>query len=96
MTQALVAMYRKGALTAHHLAVQCLQMIDPDNPTLILDVLPREIHAEMLEFARHYRPDDMVTNDGLIPTENQVEAARTWIENNCALTESNIMPNESD
>jgi hypothetical protein len=31
----LVAMYEKGAITADHLVVECLHMLDPENPAVI-------------------------------------------------------------
>ena len=40
MIETLVAMYEKGAITADHLVVQCLHMIDPNDPGLVLAGLP--------------------------------------------------------
>lgn len=34
----------------------------------------------MIEFARQYRPDGMVTTYGVVPAVDQVEAAKRWIE----------------
>ena len=76
----LIALYQKGAMTADHLVVQCLHRIDPANPTLVLDALPPEILARILEFAHRYRPGGMLTNYGVLPTGDQVEAAKRWIE----------------
>jgi hypothetical protein len=73
-------MYHKGAITADHLVVQCLRMIDPANPALVLDALPHEILMRVLDFARQYRPNGMVTNYGVLPAVDQVEAAKKWIE----------------
>ena len=80
MISSLVAMYRKGALTAQHLAVESMRMIDPAKPYLVLDALPTEIHARMLGFSRQYVAGRMVTNYGDLPNADQVEAARAWIE----------------
>lgn len=80
MMNSLVEMYRKGAITADHLLVECLQMIDPADPAQVLGSLPEEVLVPMLEFARRYRPDVMVTNYGVLPGTDQVEAARRWIE----------------
>jgi hypothetical protein len=80
MVEALVATYEKGAITAHHLVVQCLHMIDPADPALILDALPDKILSRMLEFTRKYQSGRMVSSDGLLPADDQVEAARKWIE----------------
>jgi hypothetical protein len=80
MTTSLVAAYQKGAITADHLVVQCLHMIDPESPGLVLDPLPHELADRMLEFTRQFRAGRMVTNYGTLPTADQVEAARRWIE----------------
>jgi hypothetical protein len=82
MTASLVAAYRKGAITADHLVVQCLQMVDPKAPGLVLDPLPRELLVRALEFTRLYRSGRMVTNYGVLPAADQVEAAGRWIEEN--------------
>jgi|GEM_PF-4607778 len=76
----LVAMYQKGAITADHLVVECLHMLDPENPVPVLDALPDEILNRMLDYTRRYRPDRTVTNYGVLPTPDQVDAARRWIE----------------
>jgi len=80
MIDALVAMYRKGALTADHLTAQCLHMVDPDHPGLILNALPHEVLTRMLEFTRQYTPNGMVTNYGPLPATDQVAAAKRWLE----------------
>ncbi len=80
MTASLLAMYRKGAITADHLVVECLNMIDPADPASVLHDLPDEILARMIEFAREYRRVGMVTNYGIPPAADQVEAAKRWIE----------------
>lgn len=82
MTTSLVAAYRKGAITADHLVVRCLQLIDPEDPGPILDPLPPDLAHRLLEFARQYRTGRMVTNYGNLPTPDQVEAAKRWIEGN--------------
>jgi hypothetical protein len=82
MMTSLVAMYQKGAITADHLAVECLHMIDPKTPAPVLDALPREIIARMIEFIHQYTPGGMITNYGILPTSDQVQAAKKWIEEN--------------
>jgi hypothetical protein len=74
-------MYEKGAITADHLVVQCLHMVDPLDPALVLSALPHELLMRILDFALQYRPDGMVTNYGILPAFDQVEAAKNWIEN---------------
>lgn len=78
----LVALYEKGAITADHLVAECLHMIDPANPALVLGVLPREILIRMLRYANEYQPGRMRTNYGLPPAVDQVSAAKRWIEVN--------------
>ena len=80
MISSLVSMYEKGAITCDHLIAQCLQMIDPDDPGLVLSDLPNAILDRMLVYARVYQPGRMVSNYGNMPTPDQVEAARNWIE----------------
>jgi len=36
-------MYEKGAITSDHLVAQCIHMIDPDDPGLVLSDLPNPI-----------------------------------------------------
>lgn len=76
----LVQMYKRGAITAHHLIVECLQMIDPASPDPILSALPPEVFGQLVQFVAQYRADQMVTNYGGIPTEDQVMAAADWIQ----------------
>ena len=79
MIDTLVAMYKKGAITADHLVVQCLQMIDPKDPGLVLDSLPPGILSRMMHYACDYQPTRMLTNYGPAPAIDQVEAAKDWI-----------------
>jgi hypothetical protein len=80
MMAALVAMYQKGAITADHLAAECLHRVDPDNPALVLDSLPDEILERVLEYAGKSRQGQMVSNYGIVPAIDQINAAKTWIE----------------
>lgn len=79
MIHELVQRYESGAMTAHHLAVQCLHMVDPDNPELVLVQLPDDILVAIEKFADEYNPRDMSTNFGVIPAPDQVGAAMKWI-----------------
>lgn len=79
MIPELVKMYETGAITAHHLAVQCLHMLDPAVPELVLSQLPDDILAAIENFADGYDPKDMKTNYGVIPAQDQVNAAAKWI-----------------
>ena len=75
-----IAAYEKGAITGNHLVVQCLHLLDPADPSVVLERLPPEIIQKVLAFVREYRPNGMVTNYGVLPTVDQVEAAKKWIE----------------
>ena len=77
---ALVNQYRRGAITADHLVVQCLNMIDTEHPELVLAGLPPEILDRMSSFVLRYLPGRMVTNYGPLPAADQVAAARHWLE----------------
>jgi hypothetical protein len=92
----LVAMYQKGAITADHLVAECLHRLDPGDPGPVLDPLPDEILDRMLDFAVRYRPDRTVTNYGLLPTPDQVDAARRWIEDRQDPTRQTRVPEPSD
>jgi hypothetical protein len=94
MMSSLVTMYRKGAITADHLIVECLHMIDPKNPAPVLGALPDEILVRMLDFTRGYRPNGMVTNYGILPAMDQAQAARRWIESTRNPVGSRSAPNE--
>jgi hypothetical protein len=82
MMAKLVGMYRKGAITADHLVVESLHMVDPANPSLVLSALPPDILHRVLEFTHQYDHHRMVTNYGALPAADQVAAARGWIESN--------------
>jgi hypothetical protein len=80
MIRELVKRYETGAMTAHHLAVQCLHMVDPEEPDLVLAQLPDDILAAIDKFAVEYDPRGMNTNFGVIPAQDQVTAAMKWID----------------
>jgi hypothetical protein len=79
MMDNLVDMYKQGAITPDHLAVESLHMVDPKHPELVLDVLPQEILVYVLQYAAQYDQNVMVSNYGLLPAADQVVAAREWI-----------------
>ena len=47
MITSLVSMYEKGAITSDHLVAQCMHMIDPDDPGLVLSDLPNSIPTRL-------------------------------------------------
>jgi hypothetical protein len=76
----LIEMYRDGAITGYQVTIDCLHMLDPDQPDLVLSHLPEEILEEMLDYAHRYDPSCMRSNAGLPPAVDQVTAAQRWIE----------------
>lgn len=96
MRDALVAAYRKGAITADHLVVKCLSMIDPQSPGPTLEPLPEEFIARMREYAHRYRSGTVMTNYGTPPSAEQVEAAMRWSEEERARSETAGPPADAD
>ncbi len=82
MISEFVEMYESGKITAHHLAIECLRMIDPQNPELVLHPLPADVMDSVRQYIREYEPGRMRTNYGLQPTTDQIEAAAKWIAAN--------------
>jgi hypothetical protein len=80
MVNELLQMYREGAITGYQVMIDCLRMIDPNHPDLVLGHLPEEILHEMLDFARRYDPACMRSNGRFPPAADQVRAAQHWIE----------------
>jgi hypothetical protein len=80
MIIALVSMYEKGAITADHLAAQCIQMVDPEAPGSVLSDLPNPILARIQAYVRRYQQGEMFSTYGPPPTSDQVAAAEAWIE----------------
>lgn len=80
MVDELIEMYQDGAITGYQVVIDCLHMLDPDQPDLVLSHLPEEILAEMLDYAYRYDPSCMRSNEGLPPALDQVRAAQRWIE----------------
>ena len=80
MVHELIEMYRDGAITGYQVMMDCLHMLDPDHPDLVLSHLPEEILEEMLDYARRYDPSRMRSIAGLPPAVDQVRAAQRWIE----------------
>ena len=96
MITSLVSMYEKGAITADHLAAQCIHMIDPEDPGLVLSDLPNPILDRMLAYAQRYQPDRMVSTYGILPAADQVEAARSWIGDLQTIREGGQTSSEAD
>ena len=80
MVDELIETYRDGAITGYQVMMNCLRMLDPNHPDLVLSRLPEEILEEMLDYARRYDPSCMRSIAGPPPAVDQVRAVRGWIE----------------
>jgi hypothetical protein len=79
MVEGLIEMYESGSITGYQVMMDCLQMLDPGNPDLVLSDLPEEILDEMLEYARRYDPSRSHSASLIPPAEDQVRATERWI-----------------
>ncbi len=75
----LIEMYESGSITGYQVMMDCLQMLDPDSPDLVLSELPEEILDEMLAYARRYDPSRPHSATLVPPAEDQVRTAERWI-----------------
>jgi hypothetical protein len=76
----LVAMYEKGAITADHMIVACLERLDPTDPASMLSQLSPEMLDRMLRYANFFQHGTMISNYGAPPSMDRVAAAKKWIE----------------
>jgi hypothetical protein len=79
MIDRLIEMYENFASTGYQDMMDCLKMLDPANPDLVLYELPEEILDEMLAYARRYDPRRPRSETFPPPTEDQVRTAERWI-----------------
>ena len=78
----LVGLYESGAITGHELVVDSICLIDSDEASETLGILPPDTHAEFGEFVDTYRPGQMRSlHRGPIPEPDQVRVARRWLAN---------------
>jgi hypothetical protein len=82
MVDQLLEMYREGAITGYQVVIDCLHMLDPNHPELVLAHLPDEILDEMMAYTRRYDPARMRSMTGAPPVADQVNAAQAWIDEN--------------
>jgi hypothetical protein len=75
----LVEMYERGSVTGYQVMIDCLHMLDPKDPDLVLSGLPDEVLDEMLAYARRYDPRRPHSPTLIPPAEDQVRAAECWI-----------------
>ena len=77
----LVAKYELGAVSTHEFVVDCLNLVDPGEPSATLDYLPLDTLPELRKFLDSYRPGQMLSSQGgPIPTPDQVRAAKQWLD----------------
>ena len=74
----LVEMYQQGAITAYQAMIDCLHMVDPKDPNLVLNDLSPRIRDEMLKYVLRY--DSTRRSLGRDFGIDQVAAAKTWLE----------------
>ena len=79
MVRKLIEMYESGSITGYQLMMDCLQMLDPDNPELVLSELPGEVLDEMLAYTQRYDPRRPHSAKFIPPAEYQVRTAERWI-----------------
>ena len=79
MLKRLIEMYENGSITGYQMIMDCLQKLDPVNPDLVLSDLPEEILDEILAYARRYDPRRPHSSSFMLPTEDRVKAAESWI-----------------
>ena len=81
----LVSRYEAGAIADHEFAAESLNLLDPRDPSAVLQGLPPEIVPRLREFIDEYRPGQMLSSrGGAIPSPDQVEAARGWLDRTSA------------
>ena len=80
MAAQLVKRYRQGAKTGHECAIDCLLEIDSDDPGAVLAKLPEEILEAVADSLRDHRSDvSWVSTHGPVPTDEQLNAAQSWL-----------------
>ena len=79
MIEKLVATYKKGAITPEQMVVQCLHMIDPEAPDLVLRQLPDDLFDRVIDFTKRYH-QSMISTHGILPTSDQIDSARRWLD----------------
>ncbi len=79
MIKTLIEMYESGSITGYQVMIDCLRMLEPDDPDLVLSDLPQEVLDEMLDYARHYDPRRPHSALLAPPAEEQVRTAELWI-----------------
>jgi hypothetical protein len=86
MIRKLLEMYESGSITGYQVMMDCLQMLDPENPDHVLSELPEEILEEMLAYAQRYDPRRPRSATFIPPAEDQVRTAERWISAHHAIS----------
>jgi hypothetical protein len=92
MIRKLIEMYEGGSITGYQVMMDCLQMLDPESPDLVLSELPEEILDEVLAYARRYDPRRPRSARLIPPAEDQVRAAERWIKAHRAMSSRPVNP----
>ncbi len=79
MIRDLLEIYDEGGITGYQVMIDCLYMLDPSRPDLVLAKLPGEILEEILHYAQRYRPHIQESGSQVLPSEIQVRSAERWI-----------------
>ncbi len=87
MMNRLLEMYEAGAITGYQVMIDCLHMLDPDRPELVLAGLPAEVLDEIADYAKRYDPA-RPRSGSLLPAKDQVRAAERWIAARLAAAEA--------
>jgi len=78
-------LYLQGAIVGDHLMLLGLNAIDPAAPEIVLKELPVHILERIAEYAVGYQRVTAYVNYGSLPSDQQVAAAKNWIENSLAV-----------
>lgn len=76
----LIAAYLEGEISDHEFATDCLHMIDPKEPELVLAPIPDNIYVTIVDYACDYDPTKAKPKNRIVPTYDQVDAAARWVK----------------
>lgn len=80
MKRSLLEQFQAGMINDGHLIIGTLCEIDPSNPGALLSGYPDDILQTILRDATDFLHHGLVTNYERVPTQEQLLAARQWIE----------------
>jgi len=76
----LLEAYESGCLTAHDCAVELLSRASASELAAVLTTAPEAVRAALQRFVEEYRPGEMISLDGRVPSPTQVDAARRLLK----------------